>query len=99
MLVGSFQLLVAGGWELINAYSELNDPIAQKEAFKEQEKFFKGGLEDAQRMDEDYIEALEYGMPPTVGFGMGMDRLAMMKYKIDDVRLFRSGDLKFLQQF
>jgi lysyl-tRNA synthetase class 2 len=76
--LGSFQLLVAGGWELINAYSELNDPIKQKEAFEEQEKYFKEGMQEAQRMDTDYIEALEYGMPPAAGFGMGVDRLTAL---------------------
>ncbi len=76
--LGSFQLLVAGGWELINAYSELNDPMKQKEAFEEQEKYFKEGMQEAQRMDTDYIEALEYGMPPTAGFGMGIDRLTAL---------------------
>ncbi|MCH7605064.1 lysine--tRNA ligase [Patescibacteria group bacterium] len=74
----SFQLLVGGGWELINAWSEQNNPIEQRKAFEEQESLFKKGLEDAQRMDEDYIEALEYGMPPTAGFGMGIDRLVTL---------------------
>lgn len=69
----SLQLIVAN-WELINAYAELNDPVEQKKRFESQEKLFKSGLEDAQRVDEDYIEALEYGMPPTGGFGMGVDR-------------------------
>jgi len=73
--LANFQLVIAG-WELTNAFSELNDPIEQKERFKEQEKFFKEGLEEAQRLDEDFIEALEYGMPPAAGFGMGVDRLA-----------------------
>ncbi len=73
----NFQLIVAG-WEIINAFSELNDPIEQKERFEEQEKFFKEGLEEAQRMDMDYIEALEYGMPPAAGFGMGIDRLVAL---------------------
>lgn len=73
----NFQLVVAG-WELINAYSELNDPIEQKAKFQEQEKIFKQGLEEAQRMDEDYIEALEYGMPPAAGWGLGVDRLVAL---------------------
>jgi lysyl-tRNA synthetase class 2 len=70
----TIQLLVAG-WELVKAYSEQNDPIIQKMAFKEQEKLYKKGLKEAQRMDMDFVEALEYGMPPTTGFGMGIDRL------------------------
>lgn len=73
----SFQLIVAG-WELINAFSELNNPIEQKKRFEEQERFFKEGLEDAQRMDADFVEALEYGMPPAAGFGMGIDRLVAL---------------------
>lgn len=75
--LANFQLVVAG-WELTNAFSELNDPVEQKERFKEQEKFFKDGLEEAQRLDEDFIEALEYGMPPAAGFGMGIDRLTAL---------------------
>ena len=74
----TFQLLVGGGWELVKAYSEQNDPMVQKKAFEEQESLFKKGLEDAQRMDTDFIEALEYGMPPTAGFGMGVDRLVAL---------------------
>jgi len=75
--LGSIQLVVAG-WELVKAYAELNDPIRQKNVFQEQEDLFVDGVEDAQRMDTDYIEALEYGMPPTAGFGMGIDRLVTL---------------------
>jgi len=75
--LANFQLVV-GGWELTNAFSELNDPMEQKERFKEQEKFFKEGLEEAQRLDEDFVEALEYGMPPAAGFGLGVDRLTAL---------------------
>ena len=88
--LANFQLIVAG-WELINAFSELNDPIEQKKRFEEQEKFFKTGLEEALRMDEDYIEALEYGMPPAAGFGMGIDRLITLltnSYSLREVILF-----------
>ena len=53
-------------------------PIEQKKRFEEQEKNFKSGLEEAQRMDLDFIEALEYGMPPAAGFGMGVDRLVVL---------------------
>lgn len=74
----TFQVLVGGGWELVKAYSEQNDPIVQRRAFEQQESLFRKGLEDAQRMDTDFVEALEYGMPPTAGFGMGIDRLAAL---------------------
>jgi len=87
----TFQLLVGGGWELIKAYSEQNDPALQKKAFEEQESLFKKGLEDAQRMDTDFIEALEYGMPPTAGFGMGVDRLVALltnSHSLREVILF-----------
>jgi len=73
----SFQLMVAG-MELLKAYNELNNPILQKENFKEQEKIFKEGFDEAQRMDNDFITALEYGMPPAAGWGMGIDRLVML---------------------
>ena len=76
--LGTFQLLLGGGWELVKAYSELNDPITQRKAFEEQEGLFRKGLADAQRMDTDFLEALEYGMPPTAGFGMGIDRLVAL---------------------
>lgn len=75
--LATFQLVIAGV-ELINAFSELNDPIEQKRRFKEQEKLFKAGLEEAQRLDKDFLEALEYGMPPAAGFGMGVDRLVTL---------------------
>jgi len=68
-----FQLVVAG-LEIVNAFSELNNPLEQRRRFEEQEEFFKKGLEEAQRRDEDFLEALEYGMPPAAGFGMGIDR-------------------------
>jgi len=86
----SFQLIVAG-IELIKAYSELNNPIAQKQKFEEQEKIFKTGFKQAQRMDKDYIEALEYGMPPAAGWGMGIDRLTALltdSHSLREVILF-----------
>ncbi len=73
----TFQL-IAGGVELNNAFSELNDPREQKKRFAEQENLFKKGFSEAQRKDEDFIKALEIGMPPAAGFGMGMDRLAAL---------------------
>ena len=75
--LANYQLVVAGA-EVINAFSELNDPIEQEEILKMQEKLFKGGFEEAQRSDEDFVEALEHGMPPAAGFGMGIDRIVLM---------------------
>jgi len=86
----TFQLLAAG-WELVKAYSEQNDPIIQRKAFEEQESLFKKGLEDAQRLDKDFLEALEYGMPPTAGFGLGVDRLVALltdSHSLREVVLF-----------
>jgi len=88
--LATIQLMVAG-WEMINAFAELNDPIEQKKRFEEQEKSFKEGLEEAQRLDEDFIEALEYGMPPSAGFGMGIDRLVVLltdSHSLREVILF-----------
>lgn len=78
--------VVAGGLEIINAFSELNDPIEQKKRFQEQEKIFKEGFDEAQRMDEDFLQALEYGMPPAAGFGMGIDRLVALLSNSHTVR-------------
>lgn len=75
--LASFQLVVAGV-EVINAFSELNNPVEQNERLKTQEKLFSGGFEEAQRSDGDFVEALEYGMPPAAGFGMGIDRIVSM---------------------
>ena len=70
--------LVAIGAEITNGYSELNNPIDQQERFIEQVKLLKAGDEEAQRIDESYVEAMEYGMPPIAGQGVGMDRLIMI---------------------
>jgi len=83
--------LIGGGLELVWAYSELNDPLEQRKRFEEQEKNFKQGLEEAQRMDEDFLEALEYGMPPAAGFGLGVDRLVALltdSHSLREVILF-----------
>ena len=89
--VERFQLVLGQGNELCNAFSELNDPIDQKERFQEQERLRQGGNEEAQRLDSDYIEALEIGLPPTAGFGMGIDRLATIltgSHSLKEVILF-----------
>ena len=76
-IVDAFQLVV-GGIELVKAFSELNDPIDQKERFMMQEKNKEAGEKDAQSYDEDFVEAMEYGMPPAGGVGIGIDRLMML---------------------
>lgn len=76
--VECFQLVLGKGLEMCNAYSELNDPEEQRARFVEQQKLREKGDEEAQPIDEDFIEALSHGLPPTVGFGMGIDRLVSL---------------------
>ena len=89
-LVERFELM-CNGKEIANAYSELNDPLEQRERFEEQTKLMERGDDEAMFIDYDFLRALEYGMPPTAGIGFGIDRIAMLltnQHSIQDVLLF-----------
>ncbi|MFH0808673.1 MAG: lysine--tRNA ligase [archaeon] len=83
--INSIQLIIDGA-EIVKAYDELNDPIEQKNRLTEQEKLLRGGCDDAMPADDDFVNALMYGMPPTAGLGMGIDRLVMLLTGKDSIR-------------
>ena len=89
-LVERFELM-CNGKEIANAYSELNDPIEQRERFEEQTRLMERGDDEAMFIDHDFLRALEYGMPPTSGIGLGIDRIVMLltnEHSIQDVLFF-----------
>ena len=84
-LIDRFQLVI-GGLELVNAFAELNDPLDQKKRYLEEDKKGKKGQKEISPSDEEYLEAMEYGMPPNGGIGIGIDRLAMLLTDVKNIK-------------
>ena len=84
-LLDRFQLAI-GGLEIVNAFSELNDPLEQRARYVEQDKKKKAGEGEVSPSDESYLEAMEYGMPPAGGVGLGVDRLVMLLTNTRNIR-------------
>jgi len=84
-LVERFETYI-NGWEIVNAFSELNDPAIQLARFEDQVAQKEKGDDEAQMLDDDFVTALEYGMPPTGGWGLGVDRLAMLLTNSHNIR-------------
>ena len=84
-IVERFELYI-GAMEIANAYSELNDPVEQRARFEEQLRAYEAGDQEAHAMDDDYVTALEHGMPPTGGEGLGIDRLTMLFTGVRSIR-------------
>ena len=80
-----FQLVI-GGLEIVKGFSELNDPVDQRARFAEQEAERKGGDEEAQPKDEEYLEAMEHGMPPAAGAAISIDRMTMLLSNVKNIR-------------
>ena len=83
--VDAFQLYI-GGLELVKAFSELNDPIDQRARFEAQEKSKAAGDKETQPLDEDFLETMEYGIPPAGGVGIGIDRLTMLLTDVKNIK-------------